>query len=118
MEVAKLCKTETRKRSKELRETVASGSTHPHKKTKYACIVEVPQGSVWILLFREIMTITSQRKGSTLLLITIWCSRVIPMLQAMKIPDAKAAVDKRMGQAREDPCVVYGQGEEQERRYS
>ena len=110
MEVAKLCKMETRKRSKELRETVASGSTHPHKKTKYACIVEAPQGSVWSLLYREIMTITSQRKGS------IFSNKlciVIPMLQTMKIPDAKAAVDKRMGQAREDPCVAYGQGEEQ-----
>ena len=34
------CKMGTRKRSKELRETVAGGETHPHKKTKCACIVE------------------------------------------------------------------------------
>ena len=34
------CKMGTRKRLEELRETVASGDTHPHKITKYSCIVE------------------------------------------------------------------------------
>ena len=35
----------TRKRCKELRETVASGDTHPHKKTKFACIVEAHEST-------------------------------------------------------------------------
>ena len=39
------CQTVTRKRSKELRETVASGDTHPHKKTKCACIVEAHEST-------------------------------------------------------------------------
>ena len=34
--------------------------------------------------------------------------KFIPMLQAMKIPDAKAAVKKGMREAREDPCVADG----------
>ena len=40
LEAAMPCKMETRKCFKELRETAASRDTHPHKKTKYACIVE------------------------------------------------------------------------------
>ena len=39
------CKMGTTKRFKELLETVASGDTHPHKKTKYACIVEAHEST-------------------------------------------------------------------------
>ena len=34
--------------------------------------------------------------------------KFIPMRQAMKITDAKAAVKKGMREAREDPCVADG----------
>ena len=40
LEAAMDCKVETRQRAWKLRETVASGDTHPHKKTKCACTVE------------------------------------------------------------------------------
>ena len=45
LEAAMPCKMETRQRFKELRETVASGNTHPHKKTKCACIVEAHEST-------------------------------------------------------------------------
>ena len=65
LEAAMPCKMVRRQRFKELREFLASGDTHPHKKTKCACIVELtnPQGSVWNLLFRDIVRITSLNVG-------------------------------------------------------
>ena len=84
----------SRKRSKELRETVASGDTHPHKKTRYACIVEAHESTRGNLLFREITGITSQRIGFNSLTHYNLVHRFIPMPQAMKIPDAKAAVNE------------------------
>ena len=67
VQLAMICKMETRKRAWKLREIVAGQSTNSYKEIKYACIVEAhsPQGNVWNLLFREIMRITSQRDGLT-----------------------------------------------------
>ena len=45
VEAAMPCKMVTRKRARKLRKTVASGDTHPHKKTKYACIVEAHEST-------------------------------------------------------------------------
>ena len=55
------------------------GATHPQKKTKYACRWKLTnlQRSVWNLLVREIMTVTSQRNGSILLLVAMWCTNLI-----------------------------------------
>ena len=61
------CKMGTRKRFfKELRETMASGLTHTGKPSMLVLSkLTNLQGCVWNLVFREIMTIASQRKGST-----------------------------------------------------
>ena len=40
-----LCKMGTRKRLRKLREALASEDTNPHKKTKYACIVEAHEST-------------------------------------------------------------------------
>ena len=45
LEAAIPCKMGTRKRFKEQRENVASADTHPHEKTKYACIVEAHEST-------------------------------------------------------------------------
>ena len=90
------CKEVTRKRFKELRETVASGDTHPHKKTMYPCIVETQEST------RKRLESTLPRnhddhiaeKGFNSLIHNNLVHKFIPMLQAMKIPDAKAAVKK------------------------
>ena len=55
--------------------------------------VTIQEGSFWSLLFRENMTSTTLRMGSILLLITIWCTRLLRYIKRMKISDAKAAVD-------------------------
>ena len=39
--------------------------------------------------------------------------KFIPMPQAMKIPDAKAAVDKELEDARNDPSLAVGLSQEQ-----
>ena len=87
---------ETRKRFLELRETVASGDTHPHKKTMYACIVEAHEST------RKRLQSTLPRnhddhiaeKGFIFLIHCNLVENFIPMRQAMKITDAKAAVKK------------------------
>ena len=38
--------------------------------------------------------------------------KFIPMQQAMKIPDAKAAVDKEKEEARDDPSMAIGGSQE------
>ena len=44
-EAAMTSKTETTKRARKPQESVASGSTEPNKKTKYACIVEAHEST-------------------------------------------------------------------------
>ena len=51
------------------------------------------RGSVWKGLCRKFMKITLLRRGSTCWVIVILCT-VLSYAPAMKIPDAKAAVDK------------------------
>ena len=54
-----------------------------------------PQGSVWSLLFRENHDDHIAEKGFNSLTHCNLVHKFIPMLQAMKIPGPKAAVDKR-----------------------
>ena len=44
--------------------------------------------------------------------------KFIPMPQAMKIPDAKAAVDKEWKKARDKPSMATGESQEQGSGYS
>ena len=53
-----------------------------------------PHDCVWKNLYRIIMRTILQEKGTIHYNITIWYTNFIPMPQAMKIPAAKAAVDK------------------------
>ena len=80
----------------ELRETVANGDTHPHKKTAYACIVEAHES------IRKRLESTLPRnhddhiaeKGSNSLTHYNLVHKCIPMLQVMKILDANAAANR------------------------
>ena len=49
---------------------------------------------VWEIRYRIIMKTILQEKETIQYSITIWFTNFIPMPQAMKIPAAKAAVDK------------------------
>ena len=53
-----------------------------------------PQECVWKNLYRNIMRIILQEKETIHCNITIWYTNVFQWPQAMKIPAAKAAVDK------------------------
>ena len=53
-----------------------------------------PQGCVWKNLYQNIMRTILQEKGTLHCNITIWYTNLILISQAMKIPAAKAAVDK------------------------
>ena len=53
-----------------------------------------PQECVWEIRYRIIMKTILQEKETIHYSITIWFTKFIPMPQAMKIPAAKAAVDK------------------------
>ena len=96
LEAAMPCKMETRKRFKKLRQTAASGNTHRHKKTTYACIVEAHESE------RKRLESTLPRnnddhiakKGFNSLTHCGLVHKFIPMPQAMNIPDATPAVDK------------------------
>ena len=77
-------------------ETVASENTNLHKKTKYACIVEDHEST---RLRVESSLLTKHEdciadKGFTSMTQYNLVHIFIPMLQAMKIPDAKAAANK------------------------
>ena len=96
LEAALLCKMVSRKLAWKLRETVENENINTHKKTKYACAVEAHEST------RKRLESTLPRnhedhlreRGFIHRLITIWCTNLFPFLQAMKIPDAKAAADK------------------------
>ena len=53
-----------------------------------------PQDREWNQLFKEVMKTTSQRKGVNSMNHENLVHKFIPMQTAMKIPDAKAAVEK------------------------
>ena len=53
-----------------------------------------PQRSVWKNLYQNIMRTILQEEVTIHYKITIWYTKFIPMPQAMKIPAAKAAVDR------------------------
>ena len=135
----------TRRRLKELRETVASGDTHLHKKTKFACIVKLTSTRKRLelesTLPRNHDDHIAEKAFNSLTCYNL-VHKFIPMPQAMKIPDAKAAVDKDretlekilawqltkvrnksevIAEARNEGRTVFlsdGQGEEQEECYS
>ena len=75
---------------------MASGDTHPYRKTEYACIVEAHEST------RKRLESTLPRndddhiaeKGLNSLIHYNLVHKFIPMLQAMKIPDATAALKK------------------------
>ena len=79
------------------KETVASESTDSHKKTRYDCVVELtsPLGSVRNPLIQDNMKITSRRKFLNSISHCNLVHKFIPMLQAMKITDAKAVDQER-----------------------
>ena len=79
LEAAMPCKME--KRSKELRGTVASGGTHPLKKTGMLVLLKLtnPQRGVWSLLFRAIRAITSRKNGLLFCVHKIWRSKRFPL---------------------------------------
>ena len=92
MEAAMACEMETRKPQ----ETVASESTDSHKKTKYACNVEAHESTRKRLesaLPRNHEDHIAEKKGFIQQITTTWCAK-FSMLQAVKILDAKASVDK------------------------
>ena len=84
-------------------------------KRKYACIVEADEsmrkrmeGSP-----RKIMKIILQEKGCIHRVATIWCTNLFLCLtQAMKIPDAKAAVEKHW-KTRENTGMAANESQKQ-----
>ena len=98
MEAAVPCKMMTRRRLRKLWETVTSENTNPHKKTKCVNIVEVHEST------RKRLESTPPRthedhiaeKGFNSINHYNLVRKFIPMRHAMKILDAKAAVEKRM----------------------
>ena len=63
------------------------------------------QGCVWKNLYRIIMKTILQEKGDKSLQYCNLVHTFIPLLQAMKIPAAKAAVDKELGEIGKDSGV-------------
>ena len=63
-----------------------------------------PQECVCQNLYQIIMRTISQEEGTIHYSITIWHTKFIPMPQAMKIPAAKAAVDKEWEQLEKIPA--------------
>ena len=100
------CKMRTRKRAWKLRETEASENTNPGKKTKYACVVEAYEST------RKRLESTLRRnhedhiaeKGFNSINHYNLVHKIIPTPQAMKIPDAKAAVDKEWDKREKIPA--------------
>ena len=90
MEAAKPCKMGTRKRLRELQETAATGITESNGKTKYACIVEAHESTKK----RLESTLPIAEKGFNTRNRKKMVQKFIPMPQAKKIPDAKAAAYK------------------------
>ena len=96
VEAALLCKMGQEKRLGKLWETVASENTYSRKKTKCACIVEAHEST------RKRLESTLTRnhedhigeKGFNSFNHYNLVHKFIPMPQAMKIPDAKAAVNE------------------------
>ena len=120
LEAAIPWKMETRKRFSEQRETVASGDTHAHKKTMYALYCgssRIYKEAFVVYSSREIMTTTSQRKDSILWLITIWCINLFNV-PSDENSGCEGCSEKRMREAREDPCVADGWSEKQKGCYS
>ena len=82
------------------------------------CMVEKwnlmnPQGNEWKPLHMQNTKTHNAGKGFTSMTYSNLVHKFIPMLQAMKIPDAKAAVDKEWKKPRDDPSMQFGKSQEQ-----
>ena len=102
MEAAVLCKLKTMKRPFKQREIDSeSKGSNKIQKTKHACIAEAHESTRQRLEpTQKIMKITLRRKGSIRLITTNLVHKFVLKRQAMKIPDAKAAVDTEWKEAR------------------
>ena len=89
MEAAMPCRMGTKKRSSRLREP-ASETTESNTKTKHACIVEAHAST----LYQEILRITSRKKRFNSIRHYNLVHKFVAMPQAMKVPDAKVAVEE------------------------
>ena len=78
----------------------------------------MPPGNEWNLLSVKIMKTTLQAKDLRRWPNIILVHKFVPTLQAMKIPDAKAAVDQEWKKARDDPSMVIGEGQDKKKRKS
>ena len=72
------------------------------------------QESAWKDLYTKIMK-THCRKRNLFIEPLQSCAQFIPMLQAMKIPEAEAAVDKKMGKSRENTSMAIEESQKQEK---
>ena len=97
-EAAMPCKLRTKRRSATSRTTddETTGSNKIQKTQHASWRLMNSREGVWNLLYQKIMKITSHNL----------VHKIVPMHQAMKIPDAKAAVDKEWGEAREVASVA------------
>ena len=99
----------------EPRETVASGDTHPHKKTMYPCIVETQEST------RKRLESTRPRnhddhiaeKGFNSLIHNNLVHKIHSNAPSDENSGCEGCSEKRMREARENPCVADGKSEEQ-----
>ena len=112
MEAAMFLQDGTRKRALKLRETAASENTNPCKKTKYVCTVEAYEST------RRRLECTLPKnhedhvveKGLNSFHHCNLVHKFLPMPQPMKISGCDGCSGKRMGEARENPSVVFEEG--------
>ena len=101
-----LCKMVTGKRAWKLRETVASENTNPHKKTKYACVVEAHES-------------TRKRLESTLLRNhEDHIAKNGSHASSDENSGSESCSEQRMEEARENPSVEFRENYEQNGCYS
>ena len=112
------CKMVTRQCFEGLRETAASGDTHPHKKTTYTWKVEAYESTRKRLEFTLPMNHDEHTRGGRVQLSdSLHFGAWISSNAASDVNSGlqyKAAVDQELGEARENPCLADGQSEEQE----
>ena len=105
------CKTGSKKGLKKLRETASeTDESNKIRKTKHACIVKA-QDSILPKDHEDHIA----GKGFNSISHCNLVHKCLPMPQAMKISEAKAASGQGMGEARKVACVAIEQGEEQKK---
>ena len=113
MEAAMRCRRVTKMHSglQELKRRVMK-TTRFQKQSMRALWKFTNQESVRNHLHKKVMKITSKAKGTLRRVIQNLVHKFIPMLLAMTIPDAKAAVEKEWEEARNDSSLAVGQSKE------